>query len=126
MDLFPLYMENQCSADTRALMEEYLRQNPDHGRQLQQAMNAPLPTAPTAPLLDETRALRAARRQVRRRSVLLGLAIFFSLCPFSMFYTGGKTYWLLLESPGTALVYTAAAGVCWVTYLVMRYRSKII
>ena len=67
--------------------------------------------------------LREARRRVRRRSWLLGIAIFFSLAPLSVLHTGGKTYWLLLESPVTAVIYGALAVVCWIAYAAMRTRS---
>ena len=124
-DLFPIYVANECSADTRALVDEYLRGNPQQAEELQRIMSAPLPgVVPPAKGLDEVRSLREARRRVRRRSWLLGLAIFFSLAPFSVLHTGGKTYWLLVESPQTALVYGALALACWVTYAVMRNRSQ--
>jgi ferric-dicitrate binding protein FerR (iron transport regulator) len=124
-DLFPLYLEKECSADTRALVEEYLERNPQHAEELRRVMSAPLPgTAPPAKDLDEVRSLRAARRLVRRRSWLLGLAIFFSLAPFSVYHTGERTYWLFLETPRTALIYGALAVVCWSTYAVMRNRSQ--
>jgi hypothetical protein len=64
------------------------------------------------------------RRLVRRRSWLLGFAIFFSLTPFSFLHTGGKTYCLFLESPVTAFIYGALAVVTWIVYAVMRSRSN--
>ena len=124
-DLFPSYVANECSADTRALVDEYLRGNPQQAEELRRIMSATLPGAvPPAQGLDEVRSLREARRLVRRRSWLLGLAIFFSLAPFSVLHTGGKTYWLLVESPKTALVYGALALACWVTRAVMHNRSQ--
>jgi len=79
--------------------------------------------APLAKDLDETRSLREARRVMRRRSWVLGLAIFFSLAPFSVLRTEGKTYWLLREAPGTALIYGALALACWIVWTVLRHRS---
>jgi ferric-dicitrate binding protein FerR (iron transport regulator) len=124
-DLFPLYLEKECSPDTRALVEEYFRHNPEHAQELHQIASSSLPDgAPPAKDLDETRSFREARRVVRRHSWLLGFAIFFSLAPFSVLHTGERTYWLLREAPGTALIYGALALVCWIAWGVMRNRSR--
>ena len=124
-DLFPLYLEKECSPDTRALVEEYFQRNPQDAQELHRIANTSLPGgAPPAKDLDETRSLREARRVVRRRSWVLGFAIFFSLAPFSVLHTGEKTYWLLKESPGTALIYGALGLACWIAWTVMRNRSR--
>jgi len=123
-DLFPLYLEKECSADTRALVEDYLQRNPQDARELHRIASSSLPgAAPLAKDLDETRSLREARRVMRRRSWVLGFAIFFSLAPFSVLHTEERTYWLLREAPGTALIYGALALACWIAWTVMRNRS---
>jgi ferric-dicitrate binding protein FerR (iron transport regulator) len=92
-DLYPLYAEKECSADTRALVEEYLQHNPQHADELRRVMSAPLPGAvPPAKALEEVQALREARRVVRRRSWLMAFAIFFSLAPFSFIAADGRTW----------------------------------
>jgi len=124
-DLFPLYLEKECSPDTRVLVEEYLQLNPQDAQELQRIASTSLPGgAPAAKDLDETRSFREARRVVRRRSWVLGFAIFFSLAPFSILHTGERTYWLLREAPGTAGIYGALALVCWIVWTVMRNRSR--
>ena len=124
-DLYPLYVEKECSADTRALVEEYLQSNPQDAAELRRVMNTPLPeAAPWAKAPEEVQALREARRRVRRRSWLLGCAIFFSLTPLSFLHTGGKTYWLLLEAPAMAIIYGALGVVCWIAYAMMGSRSS--
>ena len=56
-DLIPLYVANECSADTRALVEEYLQRNPRQAEELRRIMNTPIPgTVPPAKCLDEVRA----------------------------------------------------------------------
>jgi ferric-dicitrate binding protein FerR (iron transport regulator) len=124
-DLFPLYLEKECSPDTRALVEEYLQRNPQDAQELHHIANTSLPGgAPPAKDLDETRSLREARRIMHRRSWLLGFAIFFSFAPFSILHTGERTYWLLQEAPETALVYGVLALVCWMTWALMRNRAQ--
>src|SRR5271168_2583791 len=88
-DLIPLYAANECSGDTRALVEEYLQQNPQQAEELRRIMSTPLPGAvPSARNLEETRSFREARRRLRRRNSLMALAIFFSLAPLSFFSDG--------------------------------------
>jgi ferric-dicitrate binding protein FerR (iron transport regulator) len=124
-DLIPLYAANECSADTRALVEEYLQRNPRQAEELRRIMNTTVPGAvPPAKGLDEVRAFREARRRLRRRSWLMAAAIFFSLAPFSFFSTGERTWWLLRDATGSALVYAAIGAVFWIIYAVDRRRSQ--
>ena len=124
-DLLPLYAANECSGDTRALVEEYLQQNPRQAEELRWIMNTPLPGAvPPAKNLAETHSFREARRRLGRRNWLMALAIFFSLAPFSFLYTEGRLWWFLRDAPWSALVYAAIGVVFWILYLVQRHRSQ--
>jgi ferric-dicitrate binding protein FerR (iron transport regulator) len=124
-DLLPLYAANECSADTRALVEDYMRQNPRQAEELRRIMNTPLPGAvPPAKDLAETRSFREARRRLGRRNWLRGLANFFSLAPLAFFYTDGHLWWLLRDAPLSALAYAAIGVVFWVLYFVDRHRSQ--
>ena len=81
-DLIPLYAANECSADTRALVDEYLQRNPQQAEELRRVMGTSVPRAvPSAKSLDEVRSFREARRRLRRRTWLMAFAIFFSLAP---------------------------------------------
>jgi anti-sigma factor RsiW len=126
-DLLPLYVVGECSPDTRALVEEYLQRNPQEAEELRRTINTRIPgMSPSPASLDEVRALRNARRQVRLRSTVMGFAIFFSLCPFSVYSNGVRAHWLLIESPLAALAY-AGVGLClWVIYFAMRHRAKTV
>jgi ferric-dicitrate binding protein FerR (iron transport regulator) len=124
-DLMPLYAAQECSADTRALVEEYLQQNPHQAEELRLIMSTPLPGAvPPARNLEETRSFKEARRRLRRRNWLMALAIFFSLAPASFLYTEGHLWWLMRDAPGTALVYVELSLVFWILYFVNRRRSR--
>jgi hypothetical protein len=124
-DLIPLYVANECSADTRALVEDYLQRNPQQADELRRIMSTPVPGAvPPAQGLNETRAFREARRRLRYRSSLMALAIFFSLAPFSFSSIEGKTWWMLRDATGAALIYAAVGVVFWVLYAVYRRRSR--
>jgi hypothetical protein len=124
-DLFPLYAANECSPDSRSLVEEYLKSNPQQARELQRVMNTPVPGAPLpTPRLDETRSLLETRRRLRRRSWLLGFAIFFSLAPFSFFWSSDKTWWMLRDAPKSAFAYGVIGILAWVAYAIERRRSR--
>jgi len=124
-DLIPLYAANECSADTRALVEEYLQQNPQQAEELRRILKAPVPGAvPPAKGLDEVRSFREARRRLRLRSWWMALAIFFSLAPLSFFSTGERTWWMLRDATGSALVYAALGVIFWIIYAVNRKNAK--
>ena len=125
IDLYPLYAEKECSADTRALVEDYLQRNPHHAEEFRLIMGAKLPAKmPSAGDLEEVKSLRRARRNVRRRGFVMGIAIFASLCPFSVSFDGVKTHWMFLESPIEAGIFAAFAVLCWTGYFAMRKRSN--
>lgn len=124
-DLYPLYLDDACSADTRVLVEEYLQRHPDLADELRRVTSTPLPGAGPLPKdLAETRSLQEARRRVRRRSWLMALAIFFSLAPFSFGSVGGHSWWMLRDAPGSALVYAALGVAFWILYALERRRAN--
>jgi len=124
-DLLPLYAANECSADTRALVDDYLRQNPREAAEFRRILDTPVPGIPIpAAGLDEMRALQAARRRLKQRSWAMSMAIFFSLAPFSFMHTDTRTYWLFLEAPKSALVYWVLGAVCWTVVLAFRRNSR--
>ena len=124
-DLIPLYAANECSADTRALVDEYLQRNPQQAEELRRVMGTSVPQGvPSAKSLDEVRSFREARRRLRRRTWLMALAIFFSLAPFSFVWTSGRVWWLVRDAPASAVVYAALGALFWVIYAVDRSRSR--
>jgi len=124
-DLLPLYASNECSADTRALVEGYLQQHPEVDRRLRRIMTASIPThASAGKAPDEMHALRKARRLLRWQSWLMGFAIFFSLTPLSVQHAAGQMRWLALESPATAIVSATLGLMLWVIYALLRSRTR--
>jgi hypothetical protein len=88
-------------------------------------MSTPFPgTVPPAKNLEETRSFREARRRLSRRTWLMALAIFFSLAPFSFFYTDGRLWWFLRDATRSALIYAVIGVVFWILYLAARRRSQ--
>jgi hypothetical protein len=125
-DLFPLYQANECSQDTKILVDEFFRDNPDFARMKspRSALLFPAEAAPVIPQEVELRAFARTRKLLLRRSTLLALAIFFSLAPLSFLYDNGRFHWLWRESPWSAAVYFTFGIVCWVSYAVLRRNLK--
>ena len=125
-DLLPLYQANECSQDTKILVDEFFRDNPDFAR-MKSPPSAHLlrpEAAPAIPRDIEMRAFTRTRKLLRWRSTLLALAIFFSLVPMSFLYDNGHLYWLWRESPGSAAVYFIVGLICWASYAVLRRNLK--
>jgi anti-sigma factor RsiW len=126
-DLIPLYVANECSADTRALVEEHLLQNPRQAEELRRIMQTPVAGAvPPPKALLETQAFREARKRMRIRSALMALAIFFTLSPFSFVSLKGQTWMLARDEPKAAAVYFALGVGCWIAFAMHRRQSSIV
>lgn len=124
-DLLPLYAANECSADTRTLVEEYFRQHPGEAAEFQRIIHTALPQATaTVAALVETQALRETRKRLRRRQWLMALAIFFSLAPFSFVFTDNISWWMLRDAPKAAAVYGTLGVALWIIYGVQRRRAR--
>ncbi len=126
-DLFPLYVSGECSADTRALVEGYLREHPGVEQRLRRIMAVSLPAALARTLpSEELRSLRKTRRRLRVQATLCGFAIFFSLTPLSVWRLEGdtRTHWLMLEHPITAAIYAAIGVILWIAYALLRNHNR--
>jgi len=123
-DLLPLYTSGECSGDTRLLVEEFMKANPGM-RPATDAIEESLSSSIHGHLTlnDELKSLKATRRRLKIRSSVMGLAIFFSIAPFSFIYTQGKLYSLISESPISAIVYGSLGVICWGIYFMMKRRS---
>jgi hypothetical protein len=77
VDLWPLYVSGEASADTQALVEAFIAQDPEFGKRLREKESAGLkPPALTLPQ-DHERAtlLRTQRRRARQSMLVNGLAL---------------------------------------------------
>jgi anti-sigma factor RsiW len=73
LDLLPLYSANEVSADTRALVEKYLKTDPELANVAKQLEAMEKPRKIPAPLSqdDEMKAYRKARRQNHLHTILI-------------------------------------------------------
>jgi len=82
LDLLPLYLADEVSADTRALVERYLETDPQLANIAKQ--RSQLPEEIPMPLTreDQMAAYRKARRLMFRRTVIWAIVIAFAFLAF--------------------------------------------
>jgi hypothetical protein len=125
-DLLPLYFANECSSETKKLVEEYFLKYPEIEQQSRQTYKDPFANTPVPSLkpTEEVRVLKSTRRWMKLRSFVLAFAIFFSLCPFSFYHTDNGSTFLFLEHPSEALIYVPFAMVFWGMYFGIKRRLR--
>ena len=128
-DLIPVYLAGEASADTRTLIEEYLRAHPQFAADLhaQAERSAELLSPGELPLAPdhEKSTLERIRRFNRNRTFLLAIAIACTLLPLSFAFIDGRVNWIMLrDSPNAALGFWIAALACWMGYYLMGRRLR--
>jgi len=90
-DLLPVYFSGEASGDTKVLVEDYFRQDPDFERIARnaatplEALRAPAPIA--AGPEKEKQDLESVRRGLRQRQWLFAGSLFLTLFPLSYYFT---------------------------------------
>lgn len=74
-DLWSIYETGEASADTRALVDAFLADDPAFATVLRRSLSLPRPEMP-APVASETRALKRTRDLVHGRAWLRGVRLF--------------------------------------------------
>lgn len=130
-DLLPLYLASEASEDTRALIEEYLQQNPTFAAEVREqaeksaTLLGGLTAAPSADHEKET--LQRVRRFNRRRANLLGVSIAATLMPLAFGFDSGHIHWMMLrDQPNQALLFWISALVCWIAYYLTGRRLRTV
>lgn len=129
-DLLPLYLAGEASPATRSLVEEHLAADPELARLAHAAADPGLSGLAAAGALPAPTAAKSAldatRRRLRRRSWLMGCAIFTTLLPFSMHGNdAGIQFLLLRDAPATAALSFAAAAVLWLAFWRISRRLRV-
>jgi hypothetical protein len=116
--LWPAYSSGEASAETKTLVEEFLRADPAFARQLRE--NPFSDVALELPPDLETTAFARARRQLRGFPWLLQLASLFSALAFGRIVS--DTSWDV--SPQNFIIMASIAGAFWVAFLVSLWRMR--
>jgi hypothetical protein len=127
VDLLPAYFSGESSAATRALVEEYFRENPDFEKSARSAGGALESLKVPPPRLDpekEKLALERARLVVETRGSFLWMAILFTLLLGLFRVRDHKVIWVLWEgSSMRGIVLSATALFLWLMYFQTRGRK---
>ncbi len=125
-DLLPLYFLEDCSADTKQLVEEYLKSNPDFEKHVKTLNENPIPKNILQPLQksDELKSLLKTRRLLKARGIFIGFAIFFSLVPFSFVSSEEYSFFMLVDAPLTALLFAICSIPLWIGYFMVKRKSN--
>jgi hypothetical protein len=119
VDLWPVYSSGDASPETVALVEEFIRDDPELAEQLRHEPVLPAHVPPLPPD-HETRALTVTRRRLRGMPLLLLLALIFSGQAFGRIVS--DTSWDV--SPRNFIVTASIAGGFWIAYLVTLWRMR--
>ena len=119
LDLWPVYVSGEASAETRALVEEYLRGDPEFARQLRENPLNAVAQPPLPPDLEAS-AFARARRRLRGFPWLLHFAIMFSAFAFGRIVS--DTSWDV--SPRNFIVMASIAACFWIAFFVTLWRMR--
>lgn len=121
-DLATVYLAGEASADTRALVEEWLRTDPGLAALVDQARRLELPAVAAPAPTVEKQAFDRTRRRLRGRGIVLGAAIYFSTLPLTVTFGSDGFHGLLLEDWPARIPALAVAAALWVVYWRMSRR----
>ena len=131
-DLLPAYLYGDVSADTRNLVEEYLKSHPDLAEFVARSKQGSIDEAEMLKGADmtlspdhEMRTLLRTKALLQRRSWLFALALAFSLIPVSFTFDGGRITWMMVRDvPRMAMTYWAAGLGFWMALVVTNRRLR--
>jgi hypothetical protein len=116
-----VFVVGNCS-NRRALVEDWLRTDPELAAQLAQARRIDLPIVAPPPPTTEKRSLDRTQRYLRGRSVVLGMAFYFSTLPLTVAFGSDGFRGLLLNDWSARFPVIVVAVVLWVVYWRMSRR----
>ena len=127
LDLLPVYLAGEASQPTRALVEEYLAQDPELAQSVrsQQSANSLYANLPELPPELELKSLRRTRKLLGWQRWLFGLGIGFTAvalaCEFSIKEGRVREFHFLLRDYPTQFGALLLLGLaCWIGYFMIR------
>jgi len=125
-DLVAVYLAGDASADTRALVESYLKTDPELAKDVEAAGHATLGLPPTHMPTAEKQALEATQQQLKVRTSTLVVAMIFTVLPLTFVFHGTTiTFLLIRDAPVIGLAWWATAAIMWIWHLMIRRRLRV-
>ena len=121
-DLLPLYFSGQASDDTKTLVAEFFKADPEFGRMAERFAALTKDERDPGSRDRAVLALDRTRRFVRYRNQLIGFAVCYSLLPFSFWFGDSGITWVMArDNPSMAVLFALGGLGCWIAaYLVGR------
>lgn len=130
-DLLPVYLAGEASPATRALIEEYLVQDPELAESVrsQQTDNSLRMVLPELPPELELKSLRRTRNLLGWQRWLFGLGIGFSAVALTSEFSfkEGRLrefHFLIRDYPDVFGTCVVIGLVCWIAYFCIRHRLR--
>jgi hypothetical protein len=126
MDLLPLFLSGDASADSRALIVEFLAQDPELAERVRTAPQDLFKDVaePQLPADLEVRALRRARRLISLQRWLFGPAIGLTVLSLSIVINAHGIHLLIQDHPRPIGAAAVLAAACWISYYSLRRRLR--
>lgn len=120
LDLLPLYLAGEASADSRALVDAFLASDPQLARIARDGHAEP-GRPPAADDAQARASLSRTHRLLQRRQFAFGWALALTLMPFSFAFTGDRLVWAMWrDAPMMAAACALGAAGCWLWFARVR------
>jgi anti-sigma factor RsiW len=125
-DLIPVYLAGDASADTRALVESYLKTDPELASDVTAARGISLGLPATPPPTAEKRTLDATRQLLKHRTSTLVVAMLFTVLPLTFAFSGTTiTFFLIRDAPVIGIAWWVTAAIMWIWHVRIRRRLQV-
>ena len=125
-DLVPIYLAGDASGDTRALVEAYLKTDPELARDVKAAGSARLGLPETRTPTAEKQALEATRQLLKSRTSTLVVAMIFTILPLTFVFQGTTiTFFLIRDAPVIGITWWVTAAIMWIWHVRVRSRLRV-
>ena len=125
-DLVPIYLAGDASADTRALVEAYLKTDPELAGDVRAALGTSLDLPATPAPTAEKQALEATRQLLKNRTSTLVVAMIFTVLPLTFAFQGTTiTFFLIRDAPQIGIAWWVTALIMWIWHVAIRRRLRV-
>lgn len=125
LDLLPVYFADEASPASRAIVDDYFEAHPQFAKTVRAAQMKVTHVPGPASANGAQVAINSVKRQLKWRSVLMGVAIFCSISPFTFIFGDQRVvYFMWRDAPLAAASYIAAAAFAWLLLWVSVRRTN--
>ncbi|MBK8990046.1 MAG: hypothetical protein IPM39_28955 [Chloroflexi bacterium] len=119
LDLLPLYLANEASADTRALVEEFLNGDPQLTKLIEQSKVTQFDFEVPTPLTKEheMKTFEKTRFLLFQQKLFLALAVATTLFLVAFRFDETGVTWLWAATPGMGWAMLGVASLFWIAFL---------